>query len=471
MKLMKSLLLGTAAGFAAVAGAQAADLPTKKAAPVEYVRICSLGGGVFVGYVVPGTDVCLRVGGFARWQYTYGSPQNTLFNVGSGPYAGQYGSRGYGQRFGGQYAVGAIQLDARTQTEYGLLRSFVDLRADAGFDGGSGGFIDKAWVQLGGFQAGKYQSYFDFYADAFNNLGTLGSDHSAVGAAYTAIFGNFSAAISFEDATTSWGSPLYFGMGNLAGTNLGYGDAFANTTPGGYRVPDVVGRLLYADTWGQIQLSGALHQVRASTATFDVTDLGGGNTVSVANGGLNDDTQYGWAIQGGVKLNVPSFGPSDALYLQAAYTQGALLYVGAGGRYGFGTTATNLTYASDGLPTGPNGSIDLTTGWNALAAFQHTFTPTLSAALWGSYTSIDYGSGIVTGTDTINGAGLQGRDFNYWQVGAQANWSPVKNFTVSGTVNYVAVEAQRLALDSELEVPFKKSSNGVAFALRVQRDF
>ena len=44
MKLVKSLLLGSAAGFAAVAGAQAADLPMTKAAPVDYVRVCSVHG-------------------------------------------------------------------------------------------------------------------------------------------------------------------------------------------------------------------------------------------------------------------------------------------------------------------------------------------------------------------------------------------------------------------------------------------
>ena len=59
MKLIKSLLLGTAAGFAAVAGAQAADLPTKKAAPVEYVRVCSQFGAGF--FYVPGSDTCLKV--------------------------------------------------------------------------------------------------------------------------------------------------------------------------------------------------------------------------------------------------------------------------------------------------------------------------------------------------------------------------------------------------------------------------
>src|SRR2546430_756671 len=43
MKMVKSLLLGSAAGVVAVAGAQAADLPVK-AKPVEYVKICSLYG-------------------------------------------------------------------------------------------------------------------------------------------------------------------------------------------------------------------------------------------------------------------------------------------------------------------------------------------------------------------------------------------------------------------------------------------
>ena len=64
MKLIKSLLLGTAAGFAATAGVQAADLPSKKAAPVDYVRVCTIGS--FTGFVIPGSDVCLKVGGFVR---------------------------------------------------------------------------------------------------------------------------------------------------------------------------------------------------------------------------------------------------------------------------------------------------------------------------------------------------------------------------------------------------------------------
>ena len=43
MTLIKSIKLGSAAGIVAIASAEAADLPTRKAAPVEYVRVCNVG--------------------------------------------------------------------------------------------------------------------------------------------------------------------------------------------------------------------------------------------------------------------------------------------------------------------------------------------------------------------------------------------------------------------------------------------
>ncbi len=69
MKMVKSLLLGSAAGLVAVAGAQAADLPVK-AKPVLYVKICSLYGVGF--YYIPGTDTCLKVGGWVRAEVNIG---------------------------------------------------------------------------------------------------------------------------------------------------------------------------------------------------------------------------------------------------------------------------------------------------------------------------------------------------------------------------------------------------------------
>ena len=76
MKMIKSLILGSAAGLLAMGGAQAADLPLKAKA-VEYVRICSLYGAGF--YYIPGTDTCIKLGGYLRVDTTFnGSGSITL---------------------------------------------------------------------------------------------------------------------------------------------------------------------------------------------------------------------------------------------------------------------------------------------------------------------------------------------------------------------------------------------------------
>ena len=72
MTLIKSILLGSAAGIVAVAGAQAADLPTKKAAPVaQYVKICNVGG--ITGWTLPGTDTCVKLSGYITAQFEGGN--------------------------------------------------------------------------------------------------------------------------------------------------------------------------------------------------------------------------------------------------------------------------------------------------------------------------------------------------------------------------------------------------------------
>src|SRR5262245_32047595 len=65
MKMVKGLLLGSAAGLVAAAWAQAADLPVKAKA-ADPVRICSLYGKGF--YYIPGSDMCLSITGFTRFQ-------------------------------------------------------------------------------------------------------------------------------------------------------------------------------------------------------------------------------------------------------------------------------------------------------------------------------------------------------------------------------------------------------------------
>src|ERR1700733_4972186 len=74
MTLIKSLLLGSAAGIVAVTTAQAADLPTRKAAPVEYVRVCNVGG--ITGWTLPGSDTCVKFSGHMTAHFIGGNIAN-----------------------------------------------------------------------------------------------------------------------------------------------------------------------------------------------------------------------------------------------------------------------------------------------------------------------------------------------------------------------------------------------------------
>ena len=81
MTLIKSLLLGSAAGIVAVATAQAADLPTRKAAPVEYVRVCNVGG--ITGWTLPGSDTCVKFSGYMTAHFIGGNLSNQYNSAGA----------------------------------------------------------------------------------------------------------------------------------------------------------------------------------------------------------------------------------------------------------------------------------------------------------------------------------------------------------------------------------------------------
>jgi len=116
MKMVKSLILGSAAGLIAMSGAQAADLPVK-ARPVEYVKICSLYGAGF--FYIPGTDTCIKLGGYLR--------VDTTFNGSIYDQPAWSGDLGQQNRFRDYFAARsrmALTVDTRTATEYGVVRTF-----------------------------------------------------------------------------------------------------------------------------------------------------------------------------------------------------------------------------------------------------------------------------------------------------------------------------------------------------------
>jgi hypothetical protein len=459
MKLVKSLLLGSAAGLAAVAGAQAADLPSKKAAPVEYVRVCSAFGAGF--FFIPGTDSCLRISGRVRAEYRYAE---TLWSVpGNGRAADAIGFR----------ARGRLNVDVRTPTPYGTLRTFFryELTGNRGNYGPSEtSALDKAFVQwnLPGFvlTAGRAASFFDFYANDLN-WGTIrGSDLGTQNLlAFTVPFGGgFSATLSLEDSSQR---NTTYALDRVNGVNL------PGTSPvvyGGQRMPDIVGNLRIDQGWGSAQLSGALHQLYLNNRSG--INAAGVQTGLQNNNGVGPfvENEFGWAIQGGLKFNLPMIAAGDVLWLQAAYAEGALSYLGYGG-VGIGPVSLrNADAIIDQF-----GNVQKTKGFAIAAGFLHYWTPSIRQGIFGSYAELDYSNSVQTAL-LANGAfpGAAMVDGHEWRIGTNLIWSPVKDFDIGVEVLYTNLDPKgRLQFTNAAGAFLGTSGNQdtIEARLRIQRDF
>lgn len=452
MKMVKGLLLGTAAGIVAMSGAaQAADLPVK-AKPVEYVRICSIYGAGF--YYIPGTDTCIKVGGYVR--------MDVGINAGGshGPYMSGVNARDTRDKHDYQTRVrGIVSWDARTQTEYGTLRAYINAGWELNTgDGNYRGtiFFFRAFIQFAGLTIGKTQSFFAFYSNAMNYSTLQGGGHSDAGLnliAYTAQFaGGFSATLSveeaahhragFHDSTTAGGNVLPVG-GLTTPAGFSYGEY------AGVQWPDIVANLRVDQPWGSAQIAAAVHQVRGGYV--------GANLLTSPAG----PDRVGWAVQGGVRFNLP-WAQGDQLWIQGTYARGAANYLGYNP---FVHTGSHFAMFSGGLPVnlGGNGRLgvawaldgvfnntgsDLTEGWAVLAAFRHFWTPSLRSTIFGHYTKLEYGtSGNARMCTTPSGGAGQivavancNFDFATMQIGGNTIWSPVRNLDIGVEVLYSRLE-------------------------------
>ncbi len=272
MTLMKSLLLGSAATLVVVAGAQAADLPTRKGAPAaEYVKVCHIDG--MAGFVIPGSDTCLKITGYLTAQfeggnleqgfgYTTGSqlfyvPVNPSPSSGPGGFAGINAGNPPGHGTSGRSDIGyttraEFETITKTNTAYGVLTSDIDLQFNygSGFDntGAGNGFINHGYLNWAGITAGKANSFFSFFGGGEGWANVFSPDRQGYNQpllfAYTATFGGgFSATISAED-------PLLTGPTSaetLAGTDEFF---FGNSAVLGMRAPDIVGSIDVKQGWG-----------------------------------------------------------------------------------------------------------------------------------------------------------------------------------------------------------------------------
>jgi hypothetical protein len=486
MKLFKSLLLASATGMVAVSGASAADLGAKKPSPVEYVRACyNPLWGTSGGFIIPGTQTCLRVGGQARFDIGYSEPFARNSQV-------------LGYRGGG-----SIFLDAITPSEYGNVRAFVNMSMlyrtgtqrtgtgarwgqtiDAGstspfgsaagtdFSGSSG------FIQFAGFTFGRTASFFNTVGIAPSIISPqIGAGAGNVNqVAYTAVLGNgFLATIALEDPTTRRN-----GIGALNNTNPALVTNASAVNYSGNRMPNLVAALRLDQAWGSAEISGIVSEIRSGDrttgfpvgATFVPGVAGSFNTTNglftapvLSNGVGYASTKYGFSIAGGLKINLPMIAAGDALYLNAVYTDGIINSVV--GNY-FGGSSSTITStggatlgAFDAVIDPFSGSLKTTKAWGVNAGFQHFWAPTFATTITGSYGEVDHAA-------ISSGIG----DYKIWMAGLLNTWSPVRGLTFGVDLAYINVDPKGRIADGNKGGTFTLSRESQFLArFRVTRDF
>lgn len=399
MTLTKRLLLGSAAAVVATTGAQAADLGLPVAPAVDYVQICSVGS--FTGFLLPGSDVCFDINGFALFQADFGVA-NT---------ATAHDDVDFGSEI-------ALNLDARTMTDFGLLRGFIRLGES---DSGKHYPLDvvKAFVQWGGLTAGLTDSFFDpvYTGYAMAAIGTPdgGTDDLAlIGYAFNVGNGvTLMASIEDNDGNSRF-------QGITADTALG--GALQDTDNG----LAAVAAVRVSQAWGTAKLAVAGVNV----------DVDGDDTI---------DSEIGFAVQASAEFNLP-VGVGSNFGIFGIYTNGALAYTG------IGTTLLDGTDASyDAVVNTATNSLELTEVYALGAGFDIGINAQTDLEMDAYYVDVDH----------FGFAGVG--DYSAFAIRGSVAYTPVSGLQFRAGVGYTAYD-----VDSALDADFEDSFTG---RFRITRSF
>ena len=325
MKMVKSAFLASAAGLVAMSGAQAADLPVK-AKPVEYVKVCSLYGAGF--YYIPGTDICMKVGGYVRWQESW----NPGSSISGGPFDGHRRPRDP-DRLAGLRAAHPRRGDVRHPPadrvrhaphvpadglQPGLRRSAPADRAgrvhdprlhpDRGLHVRQGDVVLRLRLDRGGGLQRRHAPQLGHRRRRPDGCGL----HRAVrqrpvghdlGRADPPRGDRRPAAPAPRSAWSTLGRPT---CNNCAGISGG--------TTCNVGQQDIVGNIRIDQAWGSAQISGAVHDVSAGY----YTGVPGAANVEASG---HPSNKWGWAVSAGLRLNAPMIGPGDYFQAQVIYSR------------------------------------------------------------------------------------------------------------------------------------------------------
>ncbi len=501
MGLVKGILLGSGAALLSVAAAQAADLPVRKAAPVEYVKICDAYGAGF--FFIPGTDTCLKIGGRVRADYsmvraqdTYSAlgtkavPASTAYSIAqksgessatiivpSQPIGTPYAA---GTTIGtvtpvklstgapvvsiakdaahvmGWEARGRIDFDARTNTPWGTVQATAGLRlarttgvvdvSSGPTTTSAGPTLEYAYVRFAGFTFGAARDNFAFMPSLVYGAGHWGSfANGAKQIAYTATLGGgFSATMALQD---------YADTAPTIASGISDSPYYVYNS-----APQINGNIRIDQAWGSIQLAAAYANVSTNTALDTY-----------------DESKGVYAVGIGAKFNLPMLAQGDALYMTANYANGMTEYTTNWTSFkssayrrdvgGFVMNHPSVVAETDGLKT--------VKSWNVAALLEHYWTPQYRSVVFGTYGQLD-APNLAT-TRVWNGRGSFG-DATVWNIGTNFAWLPTRNFEIGVEVLYARVSQDVRGYvgglsSGALTRVVRESEGNVSGRLRVERTF
>ena len=383
---IKSLLLGSAAALVAVSGARAADVIVPVAPePAEYVKVCDVYGTGF--YYIPGTETCLSIGGYVRYQINA-----------AGSIEDDFGNQFLVNDEGDTYQVGSavrvrLNFDAREETELGTLRAFARLQAQNTFGAYSNDAqyrMDMGYIQLGGLTMGYLDTLWTEDDGLLTDTDLPVGDYQTNRISYTYAQDGFSAAVSIEDdASGDW-------------------------------IPDVVGRLAYSGGWGRVYIAGSYDE-RQSGGLIDnfIPVVGGIGIADIDTGG--DDGAF--ALKGGISFKDLIAADSE-LRIEGSYAFDPSSYSTIGLFSNARTIGTDLDNVLNTIPV----------EWQVGAGYSQAFGK-LGIAVSGVYgETFDFSSTPLVGPSIDVGS------FNYYKLVGNVGYEVTKNFDMLAEVSYTNLD-------------------------------
>jgi len=495
--MLNKTLLGSAAVIMTMVGAQAADLPSKKAAPATYVKICDAYGAGF--FFIPGGETCVRVGGYVRAEYQYTPGKNVYAGAKADTVAAYQtvDQVGGAQASAGYEARGRVELDARTPTSMGVARTFIRMRSanTSGIRGATstvqgtaasmvtnvdssatGINLEAAMVQWAGFSFGVApENYAMMPGIMYNGMPWAGFPNGMKQIAYTATLGGgWSATVALEDRNDSFnGSSTAGTSGALqtAANALVYANANQYVSQLN-TVANLVGNIRLDQAWGFAAISG---MVGNNSLRQDATTAG--NNAFAYNALQGAKTYSAYAIGGTVRINLPMIAAGDYIIGSANYASGMTGALMGGGLSSVSNAAqrrelggiirndTNL-YATGGAGTAADPwVIGSTKGWNVNAIFVHNWSSTWRSNFAAGYVEINpptAAAGRVIwgkGQLYVGAASLIYSPVRNLDIGLELQYANVKNKIQNESANFI--EAGRPGT----------SSDNYSTKLRVERSF